>query len=130
MKQGSGSTVGWICLVLVLSSPAAWAEPAAPGASAEEDAEEMTVYGTNRSVISASPLTDTRAIESTAKIEKSELEDGLKAGESQVDREITPGEKPKMDESKREKLDVTPAVEYRVDWKLTLLIGLLEASGE
>lgn len=96
---------------------------------AEEQVDEMTIYGTNRSEISASPLTDTRAIESTTQIETPEIEDGLKAEKSQVEREVSPVEKPKIDESNREKLDVTPDVEYRVDWKLALLIGLLETAG-
>ena len=99
-----------------------------PAAAAEEQTDEMTVYGTNRSEISASPLTDTRAIESSTKIEKTEIEPGLTADETQVEREITPVEKPRMDDAKRDKPDVTPEQQYRVDWKLTLLIGLLEAA--
>lgn len=115
-----------LALFLAAFSAALSALPVA----AEDAVDDLTIYGTNRSKISGSPLTDTRSIESTVKIEKPQIEDGLKAGESQVEREATPVEKPKMDESKREKLDVTPDVKYRVDWKLTLLIGLLEAAGK
>ena len=96
---------------------------------AEEDVDEMTVYGKDRSVISGSALTDTRAAAAkAAAVDTSELQAGLNAGESQINRDASKLEKPKMADAARDKPDLTPDHQYQLDWKLTLLIGLLETS--
>lgn len=99
-------------------------------ASAEEEGDELTIYGTDRSQIEASDLTDTRGTAPTARIDTVQLQDGLATGESLMERKESRVEKPKLDGADREKPDLTPDVSFQVDWKLMLLIGLLESSGK
>lgn len=98
-----------------------------PAAYAEDQVDELTVYGTDRSVITGSALADTREAAPTAKIEKSELQAGVDNSESQLKREDGRLEKPKLDSGERAKPDVTPNVQYQMGWKLILLFSLLES---
>ncbi len=98
-------------------------------AAAEEEVDEMTIYGTDRSKIDVSDVTDTRGIAVRARVDTIHLQDGMATGESQLDREEGRAEKPKLDQTDREKPDLTPDVTFQVDWKLMLLIGLLESAG-
>ena len=117
-----------LLLLCALSSALALLSPAA--SAAEEGVDELTIYGQDQSQIKGSVIADTVGIETQSKIEKSELKAGLETAESQIDREESKIEKPKLDETKRDKPDFTPENEYRVEWKLILLMGLLEAEGK
>ncbi len=111
---------GALVLAIAVSAHAAYAA---------EDVDEVTVYGKDRSVISGSPVADTRAGSvGTVAVDTSELQAGLIAGESQMSRQESKLEKPELADAVRDKPDLTPDHRYQIDWKLTLLIGLLESS--
>ncbi|OGH59681.1 MAG: hypothetical protein A3G34_07630 [Candidatus Lindowbacteria bacterium RIFCSPLOWO2_12_FULL_62_27] len=115
-----------------LTAWAAWTmvafAPATGTAWAEEGVDEVTVFGQDRSQISGSALMDTVSARTSSKLDTTELQAGLETKESDINREASKADKPKIEEAKRDKPDVTPQISYQMEWKLILLIGLLESS--